>query len=63
VTPDAVLRFQLLRYPHLTGGLALVARLPSDSPGVLLSGLLLMGTGCALANPAAGCSASPSWAR
>ena len=36
----------------LAGGLALVARLPSGSPGVLLSGLLLMGTGCALANPA-----------
>ncbi len=36
----------------LAGGLALVAQVRSDSYPVLVAGLLLMGTGCALANPA-----------
>ncbi|WP_320068666.1 MFS transporter [Micromonospora sp. RTGN7] len=36
----------------LAGGLLLVTRAPSDGYGVLLAGLLTMGTGCALANPA-----------
>ncbi|MFI2665794.1 MFS transporter [Micromonospora carbonacea] len=36
----------------LAGGLLLVTHAPSDGYGVLLAGLLTMGTGCALANPA-----------
>ncbi|MET8350776.1 MFS transporter [Micromonospora sp. NPDC005206] len=36
----------------LAGGLAVVTLLPSDGYGVLLGGLLVMGVGCALANPA-----------
>ena len=36
----------------LAAGLALVAHLDAGSYGVLLAGLLLMGAGCALANPA-----------
>ncbi|MFF0655786.1 MFS transporter [Micromonospora tulbaghiae] len=36
----------------LAGGLALVTHGPSDGYGALLAGLLVMGTGCALANPA-----------
>ena len=36
----------------LAGGLAVVARFTTDGYGVLLVGLLLMGAGCALANPA-----------
>ncbi|NJP35091.1 MFS transporter [Micromonospora thermarum] len=36
----------------LAGGLALVTHAPSDGYPVLLGGLLVMGTGCALANPA-----------
>ncbi len=36
----------------LAAGLALVAQVSSDGYGVLLGGLLLMGAGCALANPA-----------
>ncbi|MFF0466906.1 MFS transporter [Micromonospora zamorensis] len=36
----------------LAGGLALITLFPSDGYGVLLAGLLVMGVGCALANPA-----------
>ncbi|MEV5823408.1 MFS transporter [Micromonospora harpali] len=36
----------------LAGGLLLVTHAPSDGYAVLLAGLLTMGTGCALANPA-----------
>ncbi|MFC8850971.1 MULTISPECIES: MFS transporter [unclassified Micromonospora] len=36
----------------LAGGLLLVTHAPSDGYGVLLAGLLTMGTGCAVANPA-----------
>ncbi|MCG5465360.1 MFS transporter [Micromonospora sp. MED01] len=36
----------------LAAGLALVTLVPSDGYGVLLVGLLVMGVGCALANPA-----------
>ncbi len=36
----------------LAGGLALVTHVRSDGYGALLAGLLVMGTGCALANPA-----------
>ncbi|MEW1583827.1 MFS transporter [Micromonospora vinacea] len=36
----------------LAAGLALVTVFPSDGYGVLLAGLLVMGVGCALANPA-----------
>ncbi|MEU1587317.1 MFS transporter [Micromonospora sp. NPDC005710] len=36
----------------LAAGLALVTLVPSDGYGVLLAGLLVMGVGCALANPA-----------
>ncbi|MFG1897632.1 MFS transporter [Micromonospora zamorensis] len=36
----------------LAGGLALITLVPSDGYGVLLAGLLVMGVGCALANPA-----------
>ncbi|MFE9191647.1 MFS transporter [Micromonospora sp. NPDC007208] len=36
----------------LAAGLALVTLFPSDGYGVLLVGLLVMGVGCALANPA-----------
>ncbi|MCM0677088.1 MFS transporter, partial [Micromonospora phytophila] len=36
----------------LAGGLAVVTHAPGDGYGVLLAGLLVMGTGCALANPA-----------
>ncbi|WCN82117.1 MFS transporter [Micromonospora sp. LH3U1] len=36
----------------LAGGLAVVTVFPSDGYGVLLGGLLVMGVGCALANPA-----------
>lgn len=36
----------------LAGGLAVVTLVPSDGYGVLLGGLLVMGVGCALANPA-----------
>ncbi|MFG1780435.1 MFS transporter [Micromonospora sp. NPDC049051] len=36
----------------LAGGLALITHAPSDSYGVLLPGLLIMGAGCAVANPA-----------
>ncbi|WP_410820101.1 MFS transporter [Micromonospora sp. 050-3] len=36
----------------LAAGLALVTLIPSDGYGVLLVGLLVMGVGCALANPA-----------
>ncbi|MEV4823869.1 MFS transporter [Micromonospora sp. NPDC049274] len=36
----------------LAAGLAVVTLVPSDGYGVLLGGLLVMGVGCALANPA-----------
>jgi EmrB/QacA subfamily drug resistance transporter len=36
----------------LAGGFTVVASLPADSHGGLLPGLVLMGAGCALANPA-----------
>ncbi|WP_089158474.1 MFS transporter [Micromonospora sp. NBS 11-29] len=36
----------------LAGGLALVTHGPSEGYGTMLAGLLVMGTGCALANPA-----------
>lgn len=36
----------------LAGGLALVTHVPTEGYGTLLAGLLIMGTGCALANPA-----------
>ncbi len=36
----------------LAGGLTLVTHVPTEGYGTLLAGLLIMGTGCALANPA-----------
>ncbi|MCX4390221.1 MFS transporter [Micromonospora peucetia] len=36
----------------LAGGLTLITHAPSDGYGVLLPGLLVMGAGCAVANPA-----------
>ncbi|WP_370417579.1 MFS transporter [Streptomyces sp. QH1-20] len=36
----------------LAGGFAVVGAFPAESYGVLLAGLVLMGAGCALANPA-----------
>ncbi|MEU5949789.1 MFS transporter [Micromonospora sp. NPDC047465] len=36
----------------LAGGLALITHAPTDGYGVLLPGLLVMGAGCAVANPA-----------